>query len=125
VVMISGAGDHGHVAEAAEIALDAYLLKPHTMEALRVRLLAARDRKRALAEVIALVGEQRFAEAASAADALAGGRGIAWLAAARIGADVYLRLGKPHDSQRLLEQVLQAGAMPWARSTRPGARWKA
>jgi len=115
VVMISGEGEHGQVAEAAEIALDAYLLKPHTMDALRVRLLAARDRKRALAEVITLVGEQRFAEAASAADALANARGVAWLSAARIGADVYLRLGKPQESQRLLEQVLQAGAMPWAR----------
>ena len=79
VVMISGEGEHGQVAEAAEIALDAYLLKPHTMDALRVRLLAARDRKRALAEVITLVGEQRFAEAASAADALANARGVAWL----------------------------------------------
>jgi CheY-like chemotaxis protein len=115
VVMISGEADYGHVAEAAEVALDAYLLKPHTEPALRQRLAEARQRKRALAGVFALVSAQRFDEAAHEAEALAAARGLAWVQAARIGADLWLRLGRPADATRLLDQVLATGALPWAR----------
>ena len=131
VVMISGERGYGNVAEAAEVALDAYLLKPHTADALRVRLAKARERKRALAEVIAMVSAQRFEEAAALAEGLAKAKGIAWLQAARIAADLYLRLGKPQDSARLLEEVLKSGALPWARlglaraQTEAGAVFKA
>lgn len=115
VVMISGEASYGQVAEAAEVALDAYLLKPHTADALRLRLAQARERKRALADVFALVGERRFEQAAELAQNLADARGIAWLQAARIGADLWLRLGRPAESARLLEAVLANGALPWAR----------
>ncbi|MEK8050822.1 response regulator [Ideonella sp. DXS22W] len=115
VVMISGEADYGHVAEAAEVALDAYLLKPHTAEALRVRLTQARERKRALADVFALIADKQFQQAAELAQARADERGIAWLQAARIAADLWLRLGRPADSARLLEAVVANGALPWAR----------
>lgn len=115
VVMISGEGAYAQVAEAAEVALDAYLLKPHTMDALRLRLVAARERKRALNEVITLVGEQQFEAAADKAQALVGQRGLAWIQAARIAADLYLRLGQPKASAAMLEEVLKSGALPWAR----------
>jgi CheY-like chemotaxis protein len=55
VIMISAEAGHSRVAEAAETALDAYLLKPHTAAALRGRLLQARQRKAALREIFALV----------------------------------------------------------------------
>ncbi len=115
VVMISGEADYGHVAEAAEVALDAYLLKPHTAEALRLRLAQARERKRALADVFALIADQQFQQAAELAQARADEHGIAWLQAARIGADLWLRLGRPAESMRLLEAVVANGALPWAR----------
>lgn len=115
VVMISGEANYGHVAEAAEVALDAYLLKPHTPDALRVRLRQARERKRALATVFELINERQFENAAVQAEALVDARGQVWLQAARIAADLWLRLGRPADSERLLELVLQNGALPWAR----------
>lgn len=115
VVMISGEANYGHVAEAAEVALDAYLLKPHTADALRLRLAQARERKRALADVFALVGERQFQQAAELAESRAQARGVAWLQAARIAADLWLRLGRPADSARLLETVVANGALPWAR----------
>lgn len=115
VVMISGEANYGHVAEAAEVALDAYLLKPHTAEALRQRLAQARERKRALADVFALVNERQYQQAAELAQARAEARGIAWLQAARIAADLWLRQGRPADSARLLEAVVANGALPWAR----------
>jgi CheY-like chemotaxis protein len=115
VVMISGEANYAHVAEAAELGLDAYLIKPHTADALRVRLVKARERKRALAEIFALIGAELFEEAAVLAEAAADEHGVAWLQAARIGADLWLRLGRPADSARLLEEVLKTGALPWAR----------
>lgn len=115
VVMISSESDYGHVAEAAEAALDAYLIKPHTEAALRERLGLARQRKRLLADVIDLVEAERFAEAAELAQRRSDARGPAWLAAARIAAELYLRLGRPGDATRMLEAVMRTGALPWAR----------
>ncbi|MFO1328610.1 MAG: response regulator [Rubrivivax sp.] len=115
VVMISGEADHGRVAEAAEAALDAYLIKPHTEAALRDRLAQARQRKRLLADVIALVEAERFEEAADLARHHSESRGPAWVAAARIAADLLLRLGRTAESAQMLEQILSTGALPWAR----------
>ncbi len=131
VVMISGERTYGHVAEAAEVALDAYLLKPHTADALRIRLAQARERKRLLSDLLAMVNSKRFDEAVAVAEKLLNERGQAWIQAARIGADLYLRLGRPQDSSRLLDEVLKTGAVPWARlglaraQTESGAVFKA
>lgn len=115
VVMISGEADYAHVAEAAEAALDAYLIKPHTEAALRDRLAQARQRKRALTDIIDLVEGERFEAAATLAQQRSDGRGPAWLQAARIGAELYLRLGRPAEAVQLLEAILRTGALPWAR----------
>lgn len=115
VVMISSEADYGHVAEAAEAALDAYLIKPHTGAALRERLLQARQRKRALAGVLALVEASRFEAAAELAQAQCEARGPAWVQAARIAAELWLRLGQPARAVAMLEVVLRTGALPWAR----------
>lgn len=115
VVMISSEAAYARVAEAAEAALDAYLLKPHTTDALRERLLQARQRKRALRDIIALVEKDAFIEAAEMCQFRFKTRGPAWLPAARIGAELWLRLGKPHAAQELFDAILQEGAVPWAR----------
>lgn len=131
VVMISGESGYVNVAEAAEVALDAYLIKPHTEDALRVRLMQARQRKRALSEVFELIRQRQFEDAARLAEKLADARGMAWLQAARIGADLWLRQGRPADSEKLLQLVLEHGALPWARlglaraQTESGAVFKA
>lgn len=115
VVMISAEAAHAKVAEAAEAALDAYLVKPHTAEALRQRLCEARARKRALKDVIALIDNASYLEAAELCQARFDTRGRAWVQAARIGAELWLRLGKPHAAQRLFDAILEIGAVPWAR----------
>jgi len=115
VVMISAEAGHARVAEAAEAALDAYLIKPHTADALRQRLLEARKRKRSLKDVIALIDKQAFVEAAEMCQARFETRGPAWLQAARVGAELWLRLGKPHAAQRMFDAILEIGAVPWAR----------
>lgn len=115
VMMISGEAAYARVAEAAEVALDAYLIKPHTEEAFRERLRQARERKRLLADVFALVQAQSFEPAAQLAQARADARGPAWLQAARVAAELWLRLARPDLATRLLEAILQTGALPWAR----------
>lgn len=115
VVMISAEAGRSRVTEAAEAALDAYLIKPHTAEALRQRLLQSRMRKRALKDVIAHVEGKDFLAAAEACQVRFDTRGPAWVQAARIGAELWLRLGKPHAAQRLFEAILGIGAVPWAR----------
>ena len=115
VVMISAEAGHAKVAEAAEAALDAYLIKPHTGDALRQRLLDARQRKRALKDVIALVEKEAYLEAAEMCQLRFETRGAAWVQAARIGAELWLRLSKPHAAQRMFDAILEIGAVPWAR----------
>ena len=115
VVMISAEAGHAKVAEAAEAALDAYLIKPHTSAALRQRLLDARQRKRALKDVISLIDKESFVEAAEMCQTRFETRGPAWLQAARVGAELWLRLGKPHAAQRMFDAILEIGAVPWAR----------
>ncbi len=115
VVMISGEAAYSQVAEAAEAALDAYVLKPHTEQALHQRLADARRRKRLLKPILDHVAAQRYPEAAQLCEALLASRGPAWVHAARIGAELLARLGQPHAAQKMLEAVLAARALPWAR----------
>ena len=86
VVMISSEAGYAKVAEAAEAALDAYLLKPHTADALRDRLVKARQRKHLLKDIIGLVEKESFIEAAEMCQVRFQTRGPAWVQAARIGA---------------------------------------
>ncbi len=115
VVMISSEAGYAKVAEAAEAALDAYLLKPHTADGLRQRLVHARQRKRQLADIFALVQKEDFVGAAEMCQVRFKTRGPAWVHAARIGAELWLRLGKPHAAQELFDAILLVGAVPWAR----------
>jgi CheY-like chemotaxis protein len=115
VVMISGEAAYANVAEAAEAALDAYLLKPHTEAALRDRLVQARKRKAQLKDIITLVERGEHIEAAELCQIRFDTRGPAWLQAARIGAELWLRLGKPHAAQTMFDAILKIGAVPWAR----------
>jgi CheY-like chemotaxis protein len=115
VVMISSEAGYAKVAEAAEAALDAYLIKPHTEDALRERLVQARKRKRMLKDIIDLVEAEKHIEAAEICQIRFDTRGPAWLQAARIGAELWLRLGKPHAAQTMFDAITKLGAVPWAR----------
>ena len=115
VVMISCEAGYDKVAEAAEAALDAYLVKPHTEQALLERVLQAFQRKAALAEIIELVEHGAHLEAAELCEARCAKQGPNWLNAARIGAELRLRLGQPQAAQALFEAILATHALPWAR----------
>ena len=115
VVMISSEAAYASVAEAAEAALDAYLIKPHTESALRERIQRAFLRKQELKDIIDLVEACDFEGAAALCEARCAARGTNWINAARIGAELCLKLGRMDTAQRLFQQILATHALPWAR----------
>ncbi len=114
-VMVTGEASYARVAEAAEAALDSYLLKPHTATALEERLLQARHRKKVLGGIFAAIEAGEFATAAQLCRARFEQRGEYWLYAARIGAELLLREGDHAAARTLYEAVQDTRALPWAK----------
>ncbi|MGN6529819.1 MAG: response regulator [Burkholderiaceae bacterium] len=114
-VMVTSEASYAAVAEAAESALDSYLLKPHTAHALAERIQQARQRKRILKDIFIAIEDGEFELAAQLCVARFEARGAYWLYAARIGAELLLRVGR-HDQARIMyEAVIATQALPWAR----------
>ena len=114
-VMVTSEASYAAVAEAAESALDSYLLKPHTAHALAERIQQARQRKKILKDIFIAIEDGAFELAAQLCVVRFEARGAYWLYAARIGAELLLRVGK-HDQARVMyEAVIATQALPWAR----------
>jgi cytochrome c-type biogenesis protein CcmH/NrfG len=114
-VMITGEATYARVAEAAESALDGYLLKPHKPSQLNERLQQARLRKVALQGIFTAIEERDFEAAAKLCLARFRDKAPFWLYAARIGAELLLRIEQPIEAKKLYEAVIQAKTLPWAR----------
>ncbi|WP_332748616.1 tetratricopeptide repeat protein [Hydrogenophaga sp.] len=114
-IMVTAEASYAKVAEAAESALDAYLLKPHTGARLSDRIMMARERKKALEAIFTAIDAEQFHEAAVLCLDRFEARGTYWLYAARIGAELLLRNGEIGDAQKLYEAVIAAKTLPWAR----------
>jgi CheY-like chemotaxis protein len=114
-VMVTGEASYAKVAEAAESALDGYLIKPHNATSLGERLREARQRKRVLRQIFENIESGALAVAAALCQARFDKRALYWLYAARIGAELYLRLDKHPEAQTLYAAVVEARALPWAK----------
>ena len=114
-VMITGEATYNKVAEAAESALDGYLLKPHRPAQLEERLHQARLRKRSLQAIFTAIEAGEFGVAARLCIARFESKGEFWLYAARIGAELLLRLEQPVAAKALYEAVIRAKTLPWAK----------
>ena len=114
-VMLTAEATYSKVAEAAESALDAYLLKPHTAASLGERIQLARQRKKVLHAIFSAIDAQDFDHATALCLARFETRQDYWLYAARIGAELLLRAGHIGEAQRLYEAVIEAKTLPWAR----------
>ncbi len=114
-IMITAEATYAKVAEAAESALDAYLLKPHTGARLFDRIMMARERKKSLETIFTAIDAEQFDQAALLCLERFETRGTYWLYAARIGAELLLRNGEIGDAQKLYEAVIAAKTLPWAR----------
>lgn len=114
-IIVTAEATYTKVAEAAESALDAYLLKPHTANGLSSRISQARERKLSLKGIFTAIEQQRFEEAGALCVQRFAERGPHWLYAARIGAELMLRTGQLGEAQRLYEAVVAANTLPWAK----------
>jgi len=114
-IMVTAEATYAKVAEAAESALDGYLLKPHTATSLAERLRQARIRKISLQEIFAAIDAEDFERAAELCLVRFKTRGLFWLYAARVGAELLLRIGRPAEAQVLYEAVVAAKTLPWAK----------
>jgi Tfp pilus assembly protein PilF len=78
-------------------------------------LVQARQRKRSLKNVISLIEREAYLEAAQECQVRFEARGAASVQAARLGAELWLRLGRPQAAQSMVDSILKIGAVPWAR----------
>ena len=114
-IMVTGEATYAKVAEAAESALDGYLLKPHKAAHLGERLRQARVRKVSLQAIFTAIENEDFETAAKLCMERFESKGKFWLYAARVGAELLLRVGRPGEAQKLYQAVVSAKTMPWAR----------
>jgi CheY-like chemotaxis protein len=114
-VMVTGEASYAKVVEAAETALDSYLIKPYTGTALHERLNEARRRKRVLKPIFLAIEANDFQTAASLCTKRFLAREEYWLYAARVGAELCLRLNQTANARLLYEAVVKSRALPWAR----------
>ena len=114
-VMVTTEASYAAVAEAAESALDSYLLKPHTAQALSERIQQARHRKKILKDIFIAIDDGQFDLAAQLCVRRFEVKGAYWLYAARIGAELLLRVGRHDEARAMYEAVIATQALPWAR----------
>ena len=114
-IMITGEATYAKVAEAAESALDGYLLKPHKATHLGERLHQARVRKLSLQAIFSAIEAEEFEAAATLCLQRFESKGQFWLYAARVGAELLLRVGRHADAQQLYQAVVAAKTLPWAK----------
>lgn len=114
-IMVTAEASYSKVAEAAESALDSYLLKPFTASQLALRIGQARHRKTVLKDIFDAVESGRYERAADLCLRRFQQKADYWLYSARVGAELLLRLERYDEAQRLYEAVIEAKAVPWAR----------
>lgn len=114
-IMVTGEARYQHVAEALEGALDDYLLKPITARQFEERLQVVLERKQAFGHVFQAIEASDYAKAAELCEAMFRDSAAYRVYAARIGSELYLRLGQLDAARRMLEAVLAYKAVPWAK----------
>ena len=114
-VMITHEATYSTVAEAAEAALDSFMVKPFSANALFERLREARQRKRVLQDIFEAMESKDFVRAADLCLARFNERQKYWLYAARIGAELLLILGRNAEAKQLYDAVVAAKTLPWAK----------
>lgn len=114
-IMVTGDATYQKVAEAAEAALDSYLIKPFSANTLFERLKEARQRKRVLKDIFDAMEQHDHLRAAQLCLERFEARSQYWLYAARIGAELLLTLKRNDEAKRLFDAVVEAKAVPWAR----------
>ena len=114
-VMITPQATYATVAEAAEAALDSFMVKPFSANTLFERLKESRQRKRVLKDIFEAMEEKNYELAAEFCLQRFNQRQLYWLYAARIGAELLLMLKRNDEAKALYDAVVAAKTVPWAK----------
>jgi DNA-binding response OmpR family regulator len=114
-IMVTAEATYTSVTEAAEAALDSFLIRPHNANALEERLIQAHNRKKTLADIYEAMERSDLQKAADLCVDRVEKRSFYWLYSARIGAELQLRLGRNDIARKLYEAVEVAKDQPWAK----------
>lgn len=114
-VMVTSEASYAKVSEAAESALDSYLLKPFNFNELRARLTEIRSKKECFKYVYAEIALNDFSSAASLCEEMVARDDKYWLNAARIAGELRLKDGDFDGAKVLFDKVYAAHALPWAK----------
>lgn len=114
-IMVTGEATYARVVEAAETALDGYLLKPYTATALGERLTEARRRKRTLKEIFDALERQEIDSAARLCLQRFAARQPYWRFCARFGAELMLLQNRNDEAKQIYEAVNKDKPLNWAR----------
>lgn len=114
-IMLTAEASYAKVAEAAEMALDGYLIKPFNQNALAERIQMARHRKRVLGPIFEAIEAREYELGARLCMERFDARQDFWLFAARLGAELLLRLRQHEDARRLYQAIIDAKTVPWAK----------
>ncbi len=115
VVMLSSQASYQVVAQVAESALDGFVIKPYTPAMLEDRLISAFQRKDALRDVYDAFDGDQHAQALVLCEKRFQQRGPYWTHAARIGAELAIRLEQLPLANAMYAAVLADKAVPWAK----------
>lgn len=115
VLMVSADATYQVVAQVAESALDGFVIKPYTVGQLEDRVMRAFARKESLRAILDAVDERDYAQALVLCEMRFAGRGPHWTSAARIGAELALRLQQLSLAQTFFDAVIHDRAVPWAK----------
>ncbi len=115
-IMVTAEASYAKVEQAAESALDGYLLKPYSAASLVQRLLAGRRRKLGLRDIFQALEGGQLNRAISLCEKRFAENGAYGLYCARVGAELMLRVGRHADAARLYQSVAQSSAEPWAKA---------
>ncbi len=118
-VMVTAQASYNQVVEAAESALDGFLVRPYTGAALAERVLEARQRKRELGDVLRALDAGDNEAALVRAIKRFQERQPYWSYCGRLAAELLLVLQRPADARRVFERLSEA--LPTAAWARLGA----
>ena len=113
-VMVTAQASYHQVVEAAESALDGFLIRPYTGAALAGRVMEARQRKRELADVLRALDAGDNETALVRAVKRFQDKLPYWAYCGRLAAELLLALQRPDDARRVFEKLTEAV---------PGAAW--
>jgi len=114
-IMVTGEATYAKIVEAAEAALDSYLLKPYTASALGERLIEARRRKRVLADIFEAMERQQFDVAIKIALRRFNAKESYGMFCARLGAELLMKTEQYEPARKVYEAVAQDKGLPWAK----------